>query len=52
MGFWWYLGGNISSAMLQTMSLFQFTGPLLSQMAGTKATTAELGKAIADASSL
>jgi hypothetical protein len=49
MGFWWYLGGNISSAMLQTMSLFQFTGPLLSQMAGTKATTVELGKAIADA---
>jgi hypothetical protein len=49
MGFWWYLGGNISSAMLQTMSLFQFTGPLLSQMAGTKATTIELGKAIADA---
>jgi len=49
MGFWWYLGGNISSAMLQTMSLFQFTGPLLSQMAGTKATSIELGKAIADA---
>jgi len=52
MGFWWYLGGNISSAMLQTMSLFQFTGPLLSQMAGTKATTVELGKAIADAASM
>ena len=49
MGFWWYLGGNMSSAVLQTMSLFQFTGPLLSQMAGTKATTIELGKAIADA---
>ena len=52
MGFWWYLGGNISSAMLQTMSLVQFTGPLLSQMAGTKATTVELGKAIADATSM
>ena len=52
MGFWWYLGGNISSAFLQTMSLVQFTGPLLSQMAGTKATVTELGKAFTHASGM
>jgi len=51
-GFWWYLGGNVSSAILQTMSLVQFTGPLLSQMAGTKATITELGKAFAHASGM
>jgi hypothetical protein len=32
MGFWWYLGGNMSSAILQTMSMVQFTGPLLAQL--------------------
>ena len=48
-GFWWYLGGNVSSAILQTMSMVQFTGPLLSQMAGTVATVRELGKAFAHA---
>jgi hypothetical protein len=51
-GFWWYLGGNVSSAILQTMSMVQFTGPLLSQMAGTVATVRELGKAFAHASNM
>tara|TARA_Y100000310_G_scaffold211083_1_gene211815 strand:+ start:5 stop:4870 length:4866 start_codon:yes stop_codon:yes gene_type:complete len=51
-GFWWYLGGNVSSAILQTMSLVQFTGPLLSQMAGTVATVKELGKAFTHASNM
>jgi hypothetical protein len=51
-GFWWYLGGNVSSAILQTMSMVQFTGPLLSQMAGTVATVKELGKAFAHASNM
>jgi len=32
MGFWWYLGGNMSSAILQTISLAQFTGPILTQL--------------------
>ena len=33
-GFWWFLGGNVSSALLQTMSLVQFTGPMLGSFAG------------------
>ena len=52
MGFWWYLGGNISSAMLQTMSLVQFTGPILSQMSGTVSAASELTKAASDAMSM
>jgi hypothetical protein len=32
MGFWWYLGGNMSSAILQTISLAQFTGPILTYL--------------------
>ncbi len=49
MGFWWYLGGNLSSALLQTMSAVQFTGPILSQLGGTTRTLKELGRAFADA---
>mgnify|MGYP003146273658 CR=1 FL=1 len=52
MGFWWYLGGNLSSAVLQTMSLVQFTGPILSQLGGTKNTIKELSKAFSWASSM
>jgi len=52
LGFWWYLGGNMSSAVLQTMSLVQMTGPLLSQVAGVAPTAAELTKAVADAGSM
>ena len=51
-GFWWYLGGNLSSAVLQTMSLVQFTGPILSQLGGTVSTVNELRKAFAHASSM
>jgi hypothetical protein len=51
-GFWWYLGGNLSSAVLQTMSLVQFTGPILSQLGGTVATLSELRKAFAHASGM
>lgn len=43
-GFWWYLGGNMSSAMLQVMSNVQFTGPILAEvtpgMFGQKGATA------------
>ena len=48
MAFWMFLGGNASSALLQTMSLIQFTGPLLSQYAGSLATSKELGIAVKD----
>ena len=51
-GFWWYLGGNLSSAFLQIMSAVQFTGPILSQMAGTAKSGAELSKAFKDASAM
>ena len=36
MGYWWFLGGNISSGILQLMSIVQFTGPILAQMSGSK----------------
>jgi hypothetical protein len=32
LGFWWYLGGNMSSALLQTISAVQFTGPMLAEL--------------------
>jgi len=51
-GFWWYLGGNLSSALLQIMSAVQFTGPILSQLGGTKATATELAKSLAFASAM
>ena len=54
-GFWWYLGGNMSSAILQVMSNVQFTGPMLAEIIpgvigqkGAKATMA-LAKAQKDA---
>jgi len=49
MGFWWFLGGNFSSGILQTMSAVQFTGPILSQFAGTPKTTVQLTRAFDDA---
>tara|TARA_R110000744_G_scaffold117411_5_gene219550 strand:- start:9892 stop:17496 length:7605 start_codon:yes stop_codon:yes gene_type:complete len=49
-GFWWYLGGNMSSALLQIMSAVQFTGPLLGTMGGNRAAVSELTKSFADAS--
>ena len=32
LGFWFYLGGNMSSAILQVMSNVQFTGPILAEV--------------------
>ena len=51
-GFWWFLGGNVSSALLQTMSLVQFTGPMLGSFAGNKKAAAALGVAFKDASKM
>ena len=57
-GFWWYLGGNLSSAFLQIFSAIQFTGPMLAELtpgqlkfAGTRA-TGQLGKAFKDATNM
>tara|TARA_R110000772_G_scaffold268625_1_gene396872 strand:+ start:1856 stop:9493 length:7638 start_codon:yes stop_codon:yes gene_type:complete len=33
-GFWWYLGGNMSSAVLQVMSNVQFAGPMIAEITG------------------
>ena len=49
LGFWYYLGGNISSAFLQLMSIVQFSGPILSTISGKKQSSAvELVKAFND----
>ncbi len=48
LGFWWFLGGNLSSALLQLMSNVQFVGPMLSQFANTPLAIKELGKATAE----
>jgi len=32
LGFIWYLGGNLSSAFLQTISAVQFTGPMIAEL--------------------
>ena len=57
-GFWWYLGGNLSSAFLQIFSAIQFTGPMLAEItpgqlkfAGTRA-AGQLLKAHKDALSM
>ena len=52
LGFWWYLGGNLSSAFLQIMSNVQFTGPMLSQMGGSIRATKELGIAFKEATAM
>ncbi len=49
-GFWWYLGGNMSSAALQIFSAVQFTGPMLAQFSNTPKAIAALAKAFKDAS--
>ena len=36
LGFIWYLGGNLSSAFLQTISMVQFTGPMLAELVNPK----------------
>jgi len=49
LGFWYYLGGNISSAFLQLMSVVQFSGPILSTISGKRQSAAiELSKAFKD----
>jgi len=49
LGFWYYLGGNVSSALLQLMSVVQFTGPILSTISGKRQSAAvELVKAFKD----
>ena len=49
LGFWYYLGGNLSSAFLQLMSIVQFSGPILSTISGKKQSAAiELSKAFKD----
>jgi len=48
-GFWWFLGGNVSSALLQTMSLVQFTGPMLGSFAGNTKAAAALSVGFKDA---
>jgi hypothetical protein len=52
LGFWWYLGGNLSSAFLQIFSAVQFTGPILSQFTSTTQAGTQLTKAFADATSM
>ena len=49
-GFWWYLGGNMSSAALQIFSAVQFTGPMLAQFSNSPKAIAALAKAFKDAS--
>ena len=48
LGFWWYLGGNISSALLQTMSIPQFVFGKLSTFSNTPLATKELLVALND----
>ena len=49
LGFWWYLGGNISSALLQTMSIPQFVFGKLGTFSNTAVATKELMVALNDA---
>ena len=51
-GFWWYLGGNLSSAFLQIFSAIQFTGPILSQISNTGRAGIELTKALKEATAM
>ena len=48
MGFWWFLGGNLSSGILQIMSAVQFTGPILAQFSNSGAVLKEMTRAAAD----
>ena len=52
LGFWWYLGGNLSSAALQIFSAVQFTGPILSQFSSVTQAGTQLTKALADATAM
>lgn len=48
LGFWWYLGGNASSALLQTMSIPQFVWSKLSTFSNSAIATQELVIALND----
>ena len=48
LGFRWYLGGNFSSALLQLVSLIQFTGPIISQFANSAIVSKNLSTAFND----
>ena len=48
LGFRWYLGGNFSSALLQLVSLVQFTGPIISQFANSAIASKNLSTAFND----
>ena len=52
LGFWWYLGGNLSSAALQIFSAVQFTGPILSQFSSVTQAGTQLTKALAEATAM
>tara|TARA_B110000211_G_scaffold141104_1_gene161249 strand:+ start:406 stop:8436 length:8031 start_codon:yes stop_codon:yes gene_type:complete len=44
-GFWWFLGGNASSALIQTITLITHTGPFLSGFTSSSSVSKELVKA-------
>ena len=48
LGFRWYLGGNFSSALLQLVSLVQFTGPIIAQFANSAIVSRNLSTAFND----
>ena len=52
LGFWWFLGGNLSSGILQIMSAVQFTGPILAQFSNSGAVLKEMTRAAADVSKM
>ena len=52
MGFWWFLGGNLSSGILQIMSAVQFTGPILAQFSNSATVAAQMTRAVADVSKM
>ena len=52
LGFWWFLGGNLSSGILQTMSMVQFTGPMLAQFANSAKSATQLSRAFVEVNRL
>jgi len=52
LGFWWFLGGNLSSGILQTMSMVQFTGPMLAQFSNSAKSATQLSRAFVEVNRL
>ena len=48
LGYWWYLGGNFSSAVIQLFSNIIFVGPMLGEFANSALAAAELSRAFKD----